>query len=128
MRLAGVELYFDDLDRARTFYRDVLGLSIIDEQAGHYAKFDAADGFVCAECKGSETYPSLDKAVLFFEVENVDTAIQRIGAERFARKEDSAHPRWAVLHDPEGHNILLLARGGERAPERASPDGNHGVA
>jgi predicted enzyme related to lactoylglutathione lyase len=104
MRFAGVELYFDDLARARSFYVDVLRLPVSDEQPGHYAKFDTGAGFVCVERKGSESYPSRDKAVLFFEVPDLEAAIQAVGRDRFVRVE----PGWAVLHDPEGHNVLLL--------------------
>jgi catechol 2,3-dioxygenase-like lactoylglutathione lyase family enzyme len=62
-RLVGVELYFDDLDLARTFYTETLGLKVSDEQEGHFTKFDSGAGF---------------------------------------------EPGWAVVHDPEGHNVLLL--------------------
>ncbi len=114
MRLAGVELYFDDVERARRFYRDVLGLTIADEEAGHYVKFNTGQGFLCAERKGSETYPSQDKAVVFFEVESLPAALDRLGRGRIVQTDPGEPPRWAVLHDPEGHNILLLAP----APDR----------
>lgn|GEM_PF-5171627 len=65
LRLTGVELYFDDLAGAKKFYRETLGLELADESAGHFAQFDAGGSFVCVESKGSENYPSLDKAVLF---------------------------------------------------------------
>ena len=105
-KFLGVELYFDDLDRARRFYAGVLGLTISDEQPGHHVKFDSADGFICCERKGSESYPSRDKAVLFFQVEDVATAVSTLGREHFVQVE----PSWAVMHDPEGHNILLLQK------------------
>jgi catechol 2,3-dioxygenase-like lactoylglutathione lyase family enzyme len=70
-RLVGVELYFDDLVRAKRFYTDTLGLQISDESPGHHAKFDCGAGFVCLERKGSESYRSRDKAFLFFEVVNL---------------------------------------------------------
>jgi len=44
--------------------------------------------------------------VLLFEVEDLQTSIAAIGRERWVRVEES----WVVLHDPEGHNVLL---GGE---------------
>jgi catechol 2,3-dioxygenase-like lactoylglutathione lyase family enzyme len=37
-RLLGLELYFEDVPRARDFYRDVLGLPVEEEQAGRHAK------------------------------------------------------------------------------------------
>ncbi len=102
----GVELYFDDLERAKAFYRDVLGLVITGEEAGHHAQFDSNAGFICLERKGAESYPSQDKAVLFFEVADLQAAIAAIGADRIVQREST----WAILHDPEGHNILLLEK------------------
>ena len=106
-RFVGAELYFEDLERAKKFYLDTLGLHISDEQPGHHAKFGAGAAFVCLEAKGSESYPSRDKAVLFFEVHDLRAAVNAIGPHRFVR----SGPHWAVLHDPEGHNILLLEGG-----------------
>ncbi|HEX3746676.1 MAG TPA: VOC family protein [Bryobacteraceae bacterium] len=105
-RFAGVELYFYDLERARTFYREVLGLTVADEETGQYTRFDSGSGFVCLERKGSEQYRSRDKAVLFFEVEDLAAARAAIGEDRFVHNAEG----WAVLHDPEGHNVLLLER------------------
>ena len=105
-QFVGVELYFEDLEKAKSFYVDTMGLETSDEQAGHDAKFDSGSGFICLERKGAESYPSLDKAVLFFEVPDLKSAIAAIGENRLVQSE----PTWAVLHDPEGHNILLLQR------------------
>ncbi|HTW58149.1 MAG TPA: VOC family protein [Terriglobales bacterium] len=105
-RFVGVELYFENLEKARNFYLETLGLNLSDEQAGHHAKFTSGAGFVCLERKGVESYPSKDKAVLFFEVPNLRAALAAIGHDRIVQSESA----WAVLHDPEGHNILLLQR------------------
>ncbi len=105
-RFVGVELYFDDLEGAKKFYVGTLGLEISDEQVGHHAKFDSGAGFVCLERNGSEPYPSKDKAVLFFEVPDLTSAIAVIGQDRLVHSES----RWAVIHDPEGHNLLLVQR------------------
>jgi hypothetical protein len=106
LRLVGVELYFDKLDRAKAFYLQRLGLHISDEQVGHHAKFDGGAGFICLECKGSESYPSKDKAVLFFETPSLSEAVLAIGKKNLIHWESD----WAVLHDPEDHNIVLLPR------------------
>jgi predicted enzyme related to lactoylglutathione lyase len=103
---AGVELYFDNLEAAKEFYSRVLGLEVCEEQSGHFVKYESGAGFVCLEAKGSESYPSPDKAVLFFEVSDLAGSIASIGREHFVQVE----PAWAVLHDPEGHNVLLLQK------------------
>jgi predicted enzyme related to lactoylglutathione lyase len=106
-RFAGIELYFDDLERARAFYAGTLGLTIADEDTQRYCKFSVGPGFICLEKKGLESYPSRDKAVLFFEVPDLAAAIALVGEERFVHRE----AKWAALHDPEGHNVLLLQQG-----------------
>ena len=70
------------------------------------------------ESKGSENSPSLDKAVLFFEVPDLAPTVKWLGPDRILRYEPAAksgRASWAVLHDTEGHNILLL-----EAPDRKS--------
>jgi predicted enzyme related to lactoylglutathione lyase len=105
-RFVGVELYFENLARARKFYVETLGLAASNEGVGHHVKFDGDAGFICLENKGSENYPSKDKAVLFFEVRDLKSASDAIGQDNIVKSEAT----WAVLHDPEGHNVLLLQR------------------
>ena len=111
MRLAGVELYFDDLERAKSFYRDVLGL-VSEDGDERFSKFAAGAGFICLERRGSEAYPSRDKAVIFLHVDSIAETVERIGLQRFAHVErgEGGAIRWAVLHDPEGHNVLLVPK------------------
>ena len=106
LTFVGVELYFERLSEAKQFYSELLGLRVSDEESGQFTKFNSGSGFVCLERKGLENYPSRDKAVLFFEVANIAESVGRIGSERFVKIETT----WAVLHDPEGHNVLLLER------------------
>jgi hypothetical protein len=67
-RLVGVELYFDDLNKAQDFYANTLGLRLGDAAANHHARFDTPTAFVCLEKRGVENYLSANKAVLFIEV------------------------------------------------------------
>lgn len=106
-RFVGVELYFENLEKAKEFYTETLCLRVGDELAGHHATFNSGGRFICLEKKGVESYPSKDKAVLFFEVNDLKAAIERIGREKIVESEET----WAVLHDPEGHNILLIQKG-----------------
>lgn len=107
LKFVGVELYFEDLPRARQFYAETIGLPIAEDQPGHHVKFGTSQGFLCLERKGAEDYPSSDKAVLFFEVPDLPATIAAIGRDCVIRSE----PGWAVLRDPEGHNVLLLQAG-----------------
>jgi len=112
MRLRGFELYFEDLEPAKRFYRDTLGVELTSEQAGHHAQFGTSPS-LCLECKGAESYPSRDKAVVFIEVLDLQVTVERLG-ERILQFEPGSPGRqaWAVLHDPEGHNVLLIQSSG----------------
>jgi len=57
-----------------------------------------------------EDCPSLDKAVMFLEVPHLRDAVEVIGEHRIISLQPAAEGRaaWAILHAPEGHNILLL--------------------
>jgi len=106
-RLAGVELYFDDLGAAKAFYADVLGLRVDEDHPDHHAKLGIGDRFICLERKGVEDYPSADKAVLFLEVLDVRAAVERVGSAFVVRSELGAARPWAAIRDPEGHTIVL---------------------
>jgi predicted enzyme related to lactoylglutathione lyase len=109
-RLAGVELYFDDLPSAQEFYQETLGLRLTGSEEGHHAQFDGGEAFLCLERKGVEDYPSRDKAVVFLEVEDVEASVEQIGREKIVKyvARTARTAGWAVLHDPEGHTVLLL--------------------
>jgi catechol 2,3-dioxygenase-like lactoylglutathione lyase family enzyme len=110
-RLVGVELYFENVPEARRFYQDTLGLELLEEEPGHHAKFEGQSAFICLERKSAESYPSQDKAVVFFEVEDLRSIVEKIGVDQFAGfgpKDKAGRNPWAVIHDPEGHNVLLL--------------------
>src|SRR4029450_2007279 len=106
-RLAGVELYFDDLDAAKDFYAHTLGLRLDEDNPEHHAKLAIGDRCICLERKGAQESPSADKAVLFFEVPDVRVAVERIGSPSVLRSELTAVKPWAAVRDPEGHTIVL---------------------
>jgi predicted enzyme related to lactoylglutathione lyase len=119
-RLVGIELYFDDLSKGKQFYGNTLGLDLLDEQEGHHARFNAGESFVCLERKGSESYPSCDKAVVFLEVSNLADAVRSIGEDKVVRMMphgEGGRRAWAALHDPEGYNIVLI----EALPHTSQP-------
>jgi predicted enzyme related to lactoylglutathione lyase len=107
----GIELYFDNLEEGKRFYGYTLGFPLLDEAPGHYARYDTHPSFICLERKGSEPYPSRDKAVIFLEVPNLLDAVDSIGRHRIIEMKPQGEGKrrpWAVFHDPEGYNIVLL--------------------
>src|ERR1700693_3319312 len=99
-RFLGAGFYFDNLDEDKTFDSQTLGLKLADHQPGHFAKFDSGTSFVTLEQKGSETYPSKDKATLFFVVPDLEAAKTAIGVDRFVKSEEN----WGGLGGRGGHN------------------------
>jgi predicted enzyme related to lactoylglutathione lyase len=116
-RIVGFELYFDGLQQAKEFYRDVIGLPLTEDDPAHHAKFESgSSGFLCLEVKGAESYPSADKAVVFIEVSNLPAMIEELGQRvlQTGSRVPGNPPTWAVLHDPEGHNVVLIQARGSR--------------
>jgi catechol 2,3-dioxygenase-like lactoylglutathione lyase family enzyme len=113
-RLAGVELYFEQLERARRFYSETLGFELEELQPTHHAKFALAGGFLCLEQKGAEPYPSADKAVVFVEVADLRATVERIGSAHVVGSDATGPRPWAAVRDPEGHTVLLVQRPGHR--------------
>jgi predicted enzyme related to lactoylglutathione lyase len=87
-----------------------LGLAVAESRPGDYSKFASEGGFLCLERKGLDTYPSENKAVVFLEVADVQRAIEAIESHRIVHVgvDGQRGSPWAVLHDPEGHNVILL--------------------
>src|SRR5262249_208032 len=119
-RLLGMELYFDDVPRARDFYRGVLGLPLEEEQPRHHAKFAPQGGFLCLERKGVENYPSQDKAVVFLEVADATA-----GRSRHPRCEHRRPPT-VVKTRPSSEYAAVWAPPRKRALaiRRSAPSGN----
>ena len=124
-RFIGVELYFDNLSAATNFYSKTLGLAVADEEAGHYAKFSSGAGFVCLEKKGVESYPSRDKAVLFFEVPDLQAAIAAIGKDRIVqvrirvgRPSRSRGPQYSLAREIAPRRPLMNSRSRAHASSR----------
>ena len=99
--------------KKRRNYLQTLGPDIAVEQAGHHAKFEFDAGFICLERKGVESCPSKDKGVRFFETPRLGETVLPIGKEKLVQSEKD----WEVLHDPEGHNIVLIQ---SKSPESGS--------
>jgi len=55
LQLPGVEVYFHDVEDARRFYRDLLGLKILDAQGGHDTRFNRGSAVVHVERERSES-------------------------------------------------------------------------
>ena len=123
--LEGIVWYSEDLDRARAFYRDVLGLPLLLDE-GHVIHFDAGTVRLaihrCPPGDGREA----PEGFLVFGVDDMTAAYEELskrGAVFLGAPAQRPYGRVAYLHDPEGHEIGLLEepRPGTEGHRRLGP-------
>lgn len=114
-RLAQVAIVVQDLDRARTFYRDILGLQHL---------FDAPPGlafFQCGETRLMLSRPegpdTAGSSILYYGVDDVDSAHDEMRSKGVAFDEpprkiaevDGRPIRLAICRDSEGNMLGLIS-------------------
>jgi len=125
MILEGVVLYSKDLNRARTFYRDVMGLPILLEER-HVIHFDAGSVRVAIHYYPTEGAREASEGFLVFAVDNLDASYAELrgrGAEFLGPPATRPYGRVAYLRDPEGHEIGLIEepQSGSEGYKRMAP-------
>src|SRR5437773_10986144 len=105
--IEGIVWYSEDLDRARAFYRDVLGLPLLLD-VGHVIHFDAGTiRLAIHRCPPGQRRDA-PEGFLVLGVEDlavVHEVLRLRGAEFLGLPVDRPYGRVAYLHDPEGHVI-----------------------
>ncbi len=104
--LEGVVLYTRDLERAKAFYRDSVGLPVLlDEE--HVVHFDAVSVRLAVH-RGEP--PEQESGFLVLGVEDIDAAYEALRARGVTFDgpiADRPHGRVAYFRDPDGHRIAL---------------------
>jgi catechol 2,3-dioxygenase-like lactoylglutathione lyase family enzyme len=97
-----------DMERAVSFYRDVLGLPLVRRDGDEWAEFDA--GTVRLALHGADDRaPASGTAA--FRVEDLDRArreLERLGVGFDAHVGEVGFARFATLRDPDGNPIQLI--------------------
>jgi catechol 2,3-dioxygenase-like lactoylglutathione lyase family enzyme len=95
----------DDLDKAREFYSDTLGVRVTDEDMGILTLNLAGD-------RPTMVYPKPDftpatYTILNFQVEDIDTAVDELSGRgvRFERYEGFDQDAKGIARDPNGPSI-----------------------
>jgi predicted enzyme related to lactoylglutathione lyase len=95
----------DDLDRAREFYSDTLGVRVTDEEMGILTLHLAGD-------RPTMVYPKPDFApasytILNFQVEDIEAAVDELSGRgvRFERYEGFDQDVKGIARDPRGPSI-----------------------
>jgi len=100
-----------DINRARSFYEEVLGLKASDEMMqGRWIEYDVGDDTL-AIANVSDTWTPSDQGTgAALEVENFDDAIKRLNDRhvRFATDPfETPCCHMAVIQDPDGNKLII---------------------
>jgi predicted enzyme related to lactoylglutathione lyase len=100
-----------DIKRARSFYKEVLGLKASDEMMqGRWIEYDVGDDTLAITNVSDTWTPSDQGTGAALEVEDFDDAIKRLN-DRYVRF--AAEPfetpccRMAVIQDPDGNKLMI---------------------
>ena len=102
-----------DIERARAFYEDVLGLEKTKGSAGsQWIEYDIGAGTLGIGCyEGWE--PSAQGTSVAFEVDDLDAEMTRLKARNVKVHLDTMDTpvcRFAIIFDPDGNKILIHKR------------------
>jgi predicted enzyme related to lactoylglutathione lyase len=107
--IAFVGIPVTDMERARAFYEDVLGLRPDPEMTGqHWTEYSIGDGTLAIACVGEQWKPSNEGTSAALEVENLEEAIAELERRKIAYdKVDSPVCRMAIIEDPDGNKLII---------------------
>ena len=100
-----------DMDRAVSFYRDVLGLTLLRREGDSWAEFEAGPARFAVHGV-VETHPvQPGGATAVFEVADVDEArrgLEERGVEFGHSADIEGYARYATFQDPDGNTIQII--------------------
>jgi predicted enzyme related to lactoylglutathione lyase len=105
--IATVWLPVTDMDRAVTFYRDSLGLDVIERDWSEVTAGDQRIGLNEGESPAGD-----GGAVIAFGVDDIDSTVEELNGNGVEFTDDvSAHPwgKIAPFKDPDGNDLQLYA-------------------
>jgi predicted enzyme related to lactoylglutathione lyase len=126
--LGAVWLYATDVPRAVAFYRDVVGLPVVDESYG-VGHFDAGNVRLSIH-PARPGQPIGSGGFHVFVVDDIEREVERLsarGVEFVGGISEEVFGRIAEFRDPEGHELSLwqIPREGEPHYEHIAPLARH---
>jgi predicted enzyme related to lactoylglutathione lyase len=107
--IATIWLPVTDMNRAVAFYRDSLGLEVIDHD-GDWSEVTAGDQRIGLNANES---PAGDGgAVIAFAVDDLDATVEELTGKGVAFTDETSEHPWgkiAPFRDPEGNDLQLYA-------------------
>ena len=117
MNLNQVTIPSLNLERAVEFYQK-LGLQLIVKSMPRYVRFECPNGESTFSIHLMEKLPEGNRAVLYFENENLDEVVQQLVAQGVEFTEMPNDKSWlwreAHLYDPDGNHLILYHAGENR--------------
>lgn len=113
-RLKSVIYPTANMDAARHFYRDLLGLPLQFEDGAHYAQFRPEGGTV-ALAGAREQPPGQSGPIMTLEVAALDAlrpALAAAGVRIVAERDMGSHGRTLTVADPDGNLVHLFQKPG----------------
>jgi catechol 2,3-dioxygenase-like lactoylglutathione lyase family enzyme len=117
-------IYVKDVERALGFYRDMLGLKLIDdfrhESTPVYARLRApgGDGTIALHLAGPGNSVASEGVRLYFEIRELDEFCRGLQKKGFYINQMPRMMPWgwrhAYINDPDGHEISLYWAGANR--------------
>ena len=108
-KIAFVGVPVTDMQRAREFYEDVLGLEPDPEMTGeHWTEYSIGEGTLAIACVGEQWKLLNEGTSAALEVENLEEAIAELERRKIAYdKVDSPVCRMAIIEDPDGNKLII---------------------
>jgi predicted enzyme related to lactoylglutathione lyase len=109
--IAFVGIPVTDVQRARKFYEEVLGLAVSDEMmSGNWIEYTVGDNTLAIANVGEQWKPSEQGTGAAFEVENFDEAIKQLRNHSVPFAADPFETPccyMAVVQDPDGNKLII---------------------
>ena len=111
--VAVISLWAEDVPKAAHFYRDVLGLELVEHHHDSRPHFRVGDAYLVilkgkpipAENREPSRFP-----LYAFKVQDLDAGVERLVAHNIELPwgiEGSGSSRWVMFHDPAGNLVEL---------------------
>lgn len=117
-RFAFATLHVGDLDKSLAFYRDIIGMKVVDkyriEEVNETVAVVQQEGGGSIELVGKPGFvldvTAQENFSLAFEVDDAMAIIERMGSECTDSVEPSPNTKFFFCKDPDGYSLNLIQR------------------
>jgi catechol 2,3-dioxygenase-like lactoylglutathione lyase family enzyme len=111
-----VTLRTADLNTARAFYLDKLGFPLLEEKAGDFFQVSIGGVPFCIDLsKEREPFQPSQIGITVADLRLLTEALTERGFSPALGEGPDGGEKWAIIKDPDGHELIFLQRGPARA-------------